>query len=91
MDILNRLFPQDEDARFELAQTRAAQVDWHLSRAIPDLEAAIRLAHSALLDGDLSYEAGDQIAARLKKSRFNAIDCSKNRPILLIGSRPSRL
>ncbi|MCB9075974.1 MAG: hypothetical protein H6631_00110 [Anaerolineaceae bacterium] len=68
MDILNRLFPQDEDARFELAQTRAAQVDWHLSRAIPDLEAAIRLAHSALLDGDLSYEAGDQIAARLKNS-----------------------
>ncbi|MCB0162694.1 MAG: tetratricopeptide repeat protein [Anaerolineae bacterium] len=68
MDILNRLFPEDEDARFELAQTRAAQVDWHLSRAIPDLEAAIRLAHSALLDSDLSYEAGDQIAARLKKS-----------------------
>lgn len=68
MDILNRLFPADEDARFELAQTRAAQVDWHLSRAIPDLEAAIRLAHSALLDSDLSYEAGDQIAVRLKKS-----------------------
>ncbi|MCB0171334.1 MAG: hypothetical protein KDJ97_12350, partial [Anaerolineae bacterium] len=68
MDILNRLFPEDEDARFELAQTRAAQVDWHLSRAIPDLEAAIRLAHSALLDSDLSYEAGDQIAIRLKKS-----------------------
>ncbi|MCB0213519.1 MAG: tetratricopeptide repeat protein, partial [Anaerolineae bacterium] len=56
MDMLNRLFPEDEDARFETAQARAAQADWHLSRAIPDLEAAIRLAHSALLDTNLTYE-----------------------------------
>jgi tetratricopeptide (TPR) repeat protein/photosystem II stability/assembly factor-like uncharacterized protein len=67
MEILSHLLPDDEEVRFRLAETRVAQSDWHLHRALPDLEAARRLARSAL-EVNLSYEKSDLIAAKLKDS-----------------------
>ncbi|HEX9921340.1 MAG TPA: hypothetical protein VGD99_01640, partial [Anaerolineae bacterium] len=66
MELLDRMFPEDEAVQFWLAETQVEHAHWHLSRAIPDLEAARRLARSALLEGHLSYTQGNVIAGKLK-------------------------
>lgn len=66
MELLDRMFPEDEAIQFWLAETQVEQANWHLSRAIPDLEAARRLARSALLERHLSYIQGNVIAGKLK-------------------------
>jgi photosystem II stability/assembly factor-like uncharacterized protein len=67
MEELEHLFPEDEDTRFWLAETQAAETNWHLQRAIPDLDEARRLARSAL-DVPLSQPKADLIIDQIKKA-----------------------
>lgn len=68
LEMLERLVPGDEDTNFWLAETRAAQANWHLRRAMPELDTARRLARSALLDINLPYTKREVIAATLKEA-----------------------
>jgi Tfp pilus assembly protein PilF len=67
MEELERLFSEDEDTRFWLAETQASEAAWHLRRAIPDLDEARRLARSAL-DIPLSQPKADLIIDQSKKA-----------------------
>ncbi len=66
MEVLAVLFPNDEDVAFSLAEARAAQSDWYLQRAIPDLESARRHAQEALEVGNLSFNQRKVIVTRVK-------------------------
>ncbi len=69
IEVLGHLFPGDEEVKFWLAETRAALANWHLQRAIPDLDEAQHLARSALEEiEELSYRRADLITTRIKDS-----------------------
>ncbi len=67
MEELERLFPEDEDARYWLAEIQASEADWHLQRAMPDLDEAQHLARSAL-DVPLSQPKAELIITQVKES-----------------------
>jgi tetratricopeptide (TPR) repeat protein/photosystem II stability/assembly factor-like uncharacterized protein len=67
MEILERLFPEDEEVRFWLAEIRVAWAKWHFQRALPDLDEAQRLARRGL-NLELPRAKLHLIIARIKDS-----------------------
>lgn len=67
IELLDQLFPNDNQVHLWLAEINVTLADWHLHRAIPDPDEARQLARSAL-SVSLPLQETEQIALQIKKS-----------------------